>query len=195
MALTDIKRPVGTVEELQKDNIDIAVVPTCARPMEGVVGCQYWTKCNLSIKGKSGPRNYAVTEFKGEDMGGATLTNERDCQWIAQHREAVEDNGGVIKIVAAEGQEYTTFTMAREDEKLPLSPRVYKEIKKPVAPYHRLDMNHDYKEYLQRNVARAAWRNQKEAEREERIIGGHNEPSEPLDAGVIGGVKGSGSKK
>lgn len=197
MALTDIKRPVGTVEELQKDNVDIAIVPTCSRPMEGVAGCSRWNTCNLSIKGKTGPRNFAVAEFKGEDLGGETLVNERDCQWIAQFKPAVEDNGGVLKVVAAEGGTYKTKTSVATGKIAPngLAEREYQTIEKTVSPYHRLELNEHYGKHLQRNDVRQAWKNQQAAEREERIIGGHNEPSQPLDAGFVPSVKGSGSKK
>lgn len=197
MALSDIKRPVGTVEELQKDSMDISVIPTCARPTEGVVGCARWMKCNLSIKGKSGPRNFAVAEFKSDDLGGATLTNERDCQWIAQYKESVEDNGGVLKVVAAEGGEYQTRTSVATGKIAPsgMAERTYQHITKTVAPYKRLRANEHYDEHMQRVDVRKQWRNQKDAEREERIIGGHDGPAEPLDAGLIPGSKGSGSKK
>lgn len=209
MALTDIKKPVGTVEELQKDNIDVAVVPTCSAPVydsQGktiVVGCPYASavddngmpRCNLSIKFRSGPRMYAVTEFKGEKNGGGTLTNERDCLWIAQHKETVEDAKGVIKIVAAEGQEYETYTSVRDDEKNPMSARNYRMVTKTVAPYHRLEKNTHYAEYIQRNKARGIWNKNRLDEREDAIIGGTNERAEPLDANIVGGGKGSGGKK
>jgi len=209
VALTDIKRPVGTVEELQKDGVDPAIVPTCSLPVVNaqgetiVVGCP-WAKaldengmprCNLSIKFKSGPRMFAVAEFKGEKNGGGTLVNERDCQWIAQHKETVEAQGGVLRIVAGEGDEYETYTSVREDDKNPLSTRVYKNVTKVVQPYHRLEKNQDYAEYLQRNKARRIWNQQRSVERETAILGGTDEQSQPLDAGLAGGGKGSGSKK
>ena len=209
MALTDIKRPVGTVVELQKDGVDTAIVPTCSLPVVNaqgetvVVGCQWakakdengMPKCNLSVKFKSGPRMYAVAEFKGEKNGGGTVVNERDCQWIAQHKETVENQGGVLRVVAGEGQEYETYTSVREDDKNPLSTRVYKTVKKTVAPYHRLSLNQDYAEYLQRNKARRIWNEQRSVERETSVLGGTNEQSQPLDAGIVGGSESGRGKK
>ena len=63
-----INTPVGTVAQLERDGIDPAVVPSCARQGDGVRGCRHFGYCEMAYKGKSGPQYHGVLSVP---LGGA----------------------------------------------------------------------------------------------------------------------------
>lgn len=104
--------PVGTLAELEAQNMDPAVYPSCARPnkMAGVLGCPLFEKCRVSAKGKAGPKNYAVQIVKGKKQGGSFVNTEVDCLWIAERAEHYEANHGSVRVIAEEGETFEKVT-------------------------------------------------------------------------------------
>lgn len=100
--------PVGSIEEAEKEGLDVSVYPTCARPapQRGIRGCQWFDKCVVAAKGKNGPRKYGVELVKGTVQGGGFTKFNADCMWIADHHETYPKNGGALKVIAAEGETY-----------------------------------------------------------------------------------------
>jgi hypothetical protein len=113
-----IPLPIGTVAEVEAEGMDVSKVPTCHIPVEGgakpIVGCFFaqvnpdtgLAPCKLHIKGVSGPQNFAVKTQKGRVQGGKRVIAEHPCFFIARHKDAIEENGGSITIVATEGNPY-----------------------------------------------------------------------------------------
>lgn len=100
--------PIGTTEEAEKEGLDVAVYPTCARPAphRGIRGCAWFDKCIVSAKGKAGPKNYGVEVVKGASQGGGFTKFNETCMWIADHAENYPKNGGSLKVIASEGETY-----------------------------------------------------------------------------------------
>jgi len=92
------------IEEL---NLDPASTPSCARPIKGqVVGCKVWDKCKLKERAQGiGPVMKGVQIVKKSPMtGAASLKNDVDrCFNIPQVAERIEAQGGVLRVVAGEG--------------------------------------------------------------------------------------------
>lgn len=135
--------PVGTLEELQRDGFDPAVYRSCARPVKDtvgpgmlVVGCDKFDKCNLSCKGKSGPRNYGVEIIKGPALGGHVLRRTLSCIGVAEMADFHEQNDGVINIIADEGETYTNVEIRRSknEQGLPEQREMDVEVKVPAHP-------------------------------------------------------------
>lgn len=104
--------PVGTLAELEQQNMDPAAYASCARPnkLANVLGCPFFDKCRVSAKGKAGPKNYGVQIVKGRRQGGAFVNTEVDCMWISERAEHYEANGGSIRVIAEEGETFEKVT-------------------------------------------------------------------------------------
>lgn len=144
-------RPVGTLAEAMAENLDPAAYATCSRPnkVTGNIGCPWFDKCRVSAKGESGPRNYGVEIMKGRVQGGGFVRFKTDCMWIADHAEGYEKNGGVVKVIANEGEEFERISgiMVRNDtgdptfDKDPMGHREVRRVKEKVPPYPRPGQN------------------------------------------------------
>ena len=100
--------PVGTLAEVQAENMDPAVVPTCHKPVRNgnevvIRGCPYRDRCKLAIRDTAGPQNFGIEYIKGKVLGGKTVRAVRDCFYIAQNKDTIEENDGSLRIVAEEG--------------------------------------------------------------------------------------------
>lgn len=102
--------PIGSIEEAEREGLDVSVYPTCARPQphRGIRGCDWFDKCVVAAKGKSGPRNYGVEAILGAAQGGGFSKFNTNCMWIADHETMYSKNGGALKVIAAEGEKYET---------------------------------------------------------------------------------------
>lgn len=113
--ITPIERsqvPIGTIQEAEKEGLDPSAYATCARPNKaaGILGCDWFHKCRVSAKGQSGPRNYGVEMLKGKAQGGGFVREKANCMWIADHADDIERNGGALKVIANEGEEFEQVT-------------------------------------------------------------------------------------
>lgn len=104
--------PIGTVAELEAENLDPAVYASCSRPnpVTGLVGCPYFNNCIVSAKGVSGPRNYGVQILKGQSQGGGMTTAGASCMWLSQHAPVYERNNGSVRVIAEEGETFSRVT-------------------------------------------------------------------------------------
>lgn len=103
--------PVGTLAEIQAENMDPSVVPTCGRRVVNgnevaVRGCPYREQCKLAIRDTAGPQFFGIEYIKGKVMGGKTVRGVRDCFYIALNKEIIEENEGSLRIVAREGEKF-----------------------------------------------------------------------------------------
>ncbi len=112
-----ILKPIGTLEEIQKEGLDPRVVPCCHKRVvtaDGVqvLGCWWLThkRCKLAIRGVSGPRRFGTEVIEGKALGGHLIRGVHDCFAIADAKENVEENGGALRIVAEEGEEIDIIT-------------------------------------------------------------------------------------
>lgn len=104
--------PIGSIPELEADNLDPTVYASCSRPnpVTGIVGCPFYSTCMVSAKGKDGPRNYGVQIFKGPGQGGGMTTMSASCMWLAQHARVYERNDGSVRVIANEGETFDKVT-------------------------------------------------------------------------------------
>lgn len=104
--------PVGTLAELQAENLDPRVYASCAapNPVTGVLGCPHYARCIVSAKGVSGPKNYGIQILKGRAHGGGMTTVGASCMWIAQNAAVYEKNEGSVRVIAEEGQTFDRVT-------------------------------------------------------------------------------------
>lgn len=146
--------PVGTLAELEEQGLDPTVYASCSRPnpVTQVQGCPYFGKCRVSARGVSGPRNYGIRVIKGRAQGGGMVNTMVDCMWLADHVHDIEANGGSVKVIAEEGQEFEKVTriavsnQTGEVEKNKWNKDVHREdrrIKVLVKPWPRPNENRE----------------------------------------------------
>lgn len=121
-----IPLPIGTVDEVLAEGMDVAKVPTCHEPVEGgpqpIRGCDFarinpdtgMSMCKLVNKGVDGPRNFAFKVQKGRVQGGKMFIAQHACFFAARHKDAIEENGGSLTIVAREGEKYRSVMATPE---------------------------------------------------------------------------------
>ena len=102
-------RPVGTVAEVLAEGLDASAIPTCSKPVKNGgewvnKGCALRHMCKLAIRDEAGPQFYGIEYIKGKVMGGRTVRGVRDCFYIANNKDVIEENGGSLRIVAREGE-------------------------------------------------------------------------------------------
>lgn len=109
--------PIGSIEEAERENLDVSTYPTCARPNQnrGIRGCDWFDRCVVSAKGKNGPRNYGVEIVKGVSQGGGFHRMCTNCMWIAEHASDYPKNGSALKVVASEGETFEQVTSIAVD--------------------------------------------------------------------------------
>lgn len=139
--------PIGTVEEAQREGLDVTQYATCGRPnpASGVVGCAWRHKCIVSAKDVSGPRNYGVEILKGASQGGGFVKVTRNCMWIADHEPDIVRNGGALKVIANENETFekidtiaiNSATREPTHQKDPMAIREKRRVKETVKPYPR----------------------------------------------------------
>lgn len=143
--------PIGSVQELEAENLDPTVYASCARPnpVTGLVGCPFHQTCMVSAKGKDGPKNYGVQIFKGPGQGGGMTTTVASCMWLAQHARVYERNEGSVRVIANEGESFDKVTRVAVNNQTnevagPYDRDVRREdrrIKVKVQPYPRPSQN------------------------------------------------------
>jgi hypothetical protein len=196
--------PVGSVAEAEAENLDPAVYATCSRPnpTSGNVGCAWYHKCKVSAKGQSGPRNYGVEIIKGKHQGGGFLKAAANCMWIADRYENYVRNGGALKVIAEEGQEFERVSGVLVN-KLTGEPTVQGDmnakrrvmrVKEKVQPYPRPGDNMALLTDILRAESIEAEKEQRDNDARAEAYGlGHTIP--PIDqrsAGKDGGRKAAG---
>lgn len=139
--------PVGTIAEAEAEGLDVTQYATCCKPnpVTGVVGCEWFHKCRVSAKGVSGPRNYGLEIMKGKVQGGALVRIATNCMWIADHAENFEKNGGAVKVIANEGEDFdqvmgiaiNSATRQPTHQKDPQAIRRRQRVTTKVPPYPR----------------------------------------------------------
>lgn len=111
--------PVGTLEEFERDGYSPAQYPSCARPAKDsdgnviVKGCPLYNKCTMSIRDKSGPRNFGVEIIKGEALGGHVIRRVLTCYKVVTDQDYHEQNEGVVTIIANEGETFQNVEVRR----------------------------------------------------------------------------------
>lgn len=143
--------PVGTLQEAEAEGLDVTAYATCAKPnpVTGVVGCEWFHECRVSAKGQSGPRNYGLEIMKGKSQGGGFVKIATNCMWIADHAKDFEKNGGAVKVIANEGEEFehvqgiavNSATGLPTYQKDPMAVRKRQRVKTTVPPYPRPGQN------------------------------------------------------
>lgn len=99
--------PVGSLDELNELGMNTEHFRCCSKRNKatGVLGCQKFGICPLSIKGKEvaeggGPRRLAWERiFRGQPI----QRREGSCWKLADDKVFVEDNHGAVRIIAMEG--------------------------------------------------------------------------------------------
>lgn len=202
------QHPIGTVAEVEELGLDVAVFHTCARPAAGgmnpdgttrwiVRGCDAFDgekaganvgrqggeiirKCNLSIKGVSGPEVFAIRIHDGETK--KATTHCVNCWWIAQRREDIHRNGGLLKIIAKGGQKYKAVTGMKD----PANPTksITKEYELVVPSVRRPKNNPDVLEFAAHGAAQVEAKLMEEMEHGSKFFGGS---TGFLDAGLEDG--------
>src|SRR5512143_2710702 len=102
--------PVGSIAEAEAHNLDPAVYATCSKPANMRVGCSWHGKCRVSARGVDGPHNYGVEVMHGPSQDGGFARFKTECMWIADHIADIERNGGSLRVVANEGEEFETVS-------------------------------------------------------------------------------------
>jgi len=196
--------PIGTVAELQADNLDPTVYASCAKPnpVTGLVGCPYHQSCIVSAKGVSGPKNYGVQILKGPSQGGGMTTVGASCMWLAQHAPVYERNEGSVRVIAEEGQTYDRVTKVAVNNQTGEIAGKYdrdvrredRRIKVLVQPYPRPNENQELlTDMLRAEMAQV----EKERRTDENLarnlgLGNTIAPLDKRDAGRHGGGKAKG---
>jgi len=107
--------PIGTLEELRKEQINPAFVGSCSPPSPGVGGCKSYEACVFRFKRNggfrdNGPRNIGYYHRTHE---GRAVENDCSCEFFMRKmyhrmRDGERDrqdgkNGEIVEIVAIEG--------------------------------------------------------------------------------------------
>lgn len=95
MAL-DPRRPAGTIEELEKLNINLRIQSSCAQPDKGrgIRGCINWEECPFKqLKGKAGPELIGYRLYK---PGGLTREQAALCYDMIDATNMYNKNEGYI---------------------------------------------------------------------------------------------------
>lgn len=141
------RKPQGTLAEFDAMGIPSDEYGCCApgnkepddRDHE-ILGCPAWRQCTLKEKGKSGNVNKGVRIVKQTLTGVRVVHRPMSCYNIPKERERVELNGGVLEIIANEGEKMFVQGSVPEDVTIPGQGLVRKwvdgeqEITVPVAP-------------------------------------------------------------
>lgn len=105
--------PIGTIDELEAMGLDVASYPSCSRPnrMAGVKGCDHFSICPFSYKGKSfaeggGPHRHAWEYAKGPKLDNKIVRVEGECYSLAGRIQDIEENKGAVNIIANENETY-----------------------------------------------------------------------------------------
>ena len=184
-------RPVGTLAEIRAEGLDETVTPCCARPISDgrggftIRGCQRLgeRKCKLLIAEQSGPRNFGVEQIKGKKMAGRLIRRTVDCFYISDQKQAIEDNGGSLKIIAEEGETYqAVFATQKSGWKDAMQDVV-------VVPYPRPGDSPEILEEVLKAKSRELERERMDSERHATNLGAYPRPE-----GVVAGAGGERGK-
>lgn len=139
---------VGTLDELEESRLPVELFPSCAEgsTARGIRGCPFADRCTMSYRGQKaedggGPRNHGWEHIKGPAEGGAIVRSVQPCYWGVAKQEVVNENGGVLRVIADEGEEIEVLTTApKPTTRDPLN-REQMLLKIPVVPFKRLNQN------------------------------------------------------
>lgn len=205
--IEQINRPVGTIAEVQAEGLDISTYPTCAKrnPAQEIVGCPWHDKCRVSARAVDGPKNYGIEVLYGRAIGGEMVRMKNDCFWIADHADDIEKNGGSIKVIANEGEEFDMVTSIAVNsgtgeptfQKDPLAKREMRRVKVKVPKYPRPGENPAMLSDLLRAESAENERKRRTDESIARNYGleGTIAPLDKRDAGRDAGRKATGGGK
>ena len=151
-------RPIGTIKELEAMRLHPASYPSCALKKQGEVeGCPMWNLCSLEEKQRTGPApkdwnhekrnwegpvNLGVRFLKPVFTRGVGANQEpMPCYVYFQLRNQLRANGGLMQIVAHEGEEISTRVSKKvapdNDPGAPVGSWLWKSDKqKIVVPRH-----------------------------------------------------------
>lgn len=149
--------PIGTLEELQANNLSPATFASCSKPegRGGNVGCRHWkSNCTMSYKGKLGPANHAVRLVKppSATVDGEPVAREIVCSCVFYHdhieqwranKWAVRITGSEKRVAPSGGRTQFIMTGTKAEAK-PLNPAApafvplsNEESEKEIAPFPR----------------------------------------------------------
>lgn len=152
MAIQQIKtvkshKPMGLLKEYDAMGIPADEWGSCAPPDKNpldrdgqIVGCSACKKCTLPEKFTKGPVNKGVRLVKMTLTGVRVIHRPMSCYNIPKERERMEINGGVLEIIANEGETMYVQGSTPEDVNIPGQGMVRKwvdgeqEITVPVHP-------------------------------------------------------------
>src|SRR5262245_14291106 len=137
--------PVGAMDELASHRLSARIYPSCHEPsVDGnVKGCPLWDECTMSYKGRpsnegGGPRNHCWELMKGEAEGGAVVRNSQPCFYGVSRQELVRMKGGVLQVIANEGESYETETYIASPTATDPTNRELKPVRFTVPPFQRV---------------------------------------------------------
>lgn len=118
--------PRGTTKELGALGIDLASTPSCSRQIieNGetiVLGCKQWKGCALKERGLSGPVNKGIQTIKRHlgSKKAVVINNMMTCFHIPGYQRRIENRGGVVNIIASEGEVIKLRGSKARDEVIP----------------------------------------------------------------------------
>jgi hypothetical protein len=110
--------PVGTLDELKEHNLPTKVFRSCsAEANDGSSrGCKLFHECTMSYKDLpvaegGGPRNHCWEHIKGPGQGGNVVRYVAPCFAGVGKVDEAHENGGVLRPIADEGEEWERLTM------------------------------------------------------------------------------------
>jgi len=107
--------PVGTPDELRRENLNIALVGSCASPSPGVRGCQYYVNCIFRFRRYGGFRDQGPKNvgYYLQTQEGRRKEDQGSCHWFMSRlydrmRAGIRDredgkNGEIIQVIEQEG--------------------------------------------------------------------------------------------
>lgn len=188
----EIRNPIGTVQECEELGLNVKEFPTCHAPSDTVRGCDWakrdadgvpYCKCTGAM-GKSGPKNFAVRIHNGGSK--TAIVRQVDCTWIAREYGDIVNNKGAIKIIAGEGESYTTRTGMMDPK---TGKREDKDVTASVPVHPRPKDNPDVKPFLEHLAAFKEMQERQHFMNERSMFG----VGGGLDAGFEGGAGSGGS--
>lgn len=139
---------VGTLDELEEARLPVELFPSCSAgsTARGIRGCQFEDRCTMSYRGMKvedggGPRNHGWEHIKGPVEGGAIVRSVQPCYWGVSRQDVVNENGGVLRVIADEGEEIEILTTAPKPKPTDPLNREQMLLKIPVRPFKRLNEN------------------------------------------------------
>jgi hypothetical protein len=118
--------PQGTLEEFDENNINPAQYGCCCprnddpQDREGrIIGCREYKRCQLPEKGNAGPVIKGVRIIKRTPTGPRVIQRPMTCWAIPKEKQRVENSGGVLEIIANEGEKMEVVRALPVDTTVP----------------------------------------------------------------------------